>query len=128
MIRLLKVPKPTPKFHDFDEFEPLVAAAESDADAYLLVLLGGEAGLRCGEMFALEQGDVDLAKRQLTVQRSSWKGHITVPKGGRIRHVPLTRRLTAALRAHRHLRGPLVLCAKDAIPLAVAALVATGSL
>src|SRR5207245_2300519 len=76
---------------------------------YLIVLLGGEAGLRCGEMIALEWGDVDLGKRQLCVQRSEWRGHVTVPKGGRLRYVPLTIRLAAALREHRHLRGARVL-------------------
>ena len=76
----------------------------------LIVLLGGEAGLRCGEIMALEWTDVDLAKRQLTVARSEWKGHVTMPKGGRLRYVPLTRRLTDALRDARHLRGPRVLC------------------
>lgn len=44
------------------------------------------------------------------MQRSDWKGHVTVPKGGRLRYVPLTTRLAAALRAHKHLRGKLVLC------------------
>jgi integrase len=29
--------------------------------------MGGEAGLRCGEMMAVEWSDVDLAKRQLRV-------------------------------------------------------------
>ena len=64
----------------------------------LLVLLGGEAGLRCGEMMALEWADIDLDKRQLCVARSEWKGHVTMPKGGRLRYVPLTRRLAEALR------------------------------
>jgi integrase len=54
--------------------------------------------------------DIDFAKRQLTVARSEWKGHVTMPKGGRIRYVPMTRRLTEALREARHLRGPRVLC------------------
>ncbi|HUR21325.1 MAG TPA: hypothetical protein VMZ90_10990 [Vicinamibacterales bacterium] len=36
-----------------------------DQRTYLIVLLGGEAGLRCGEMIALEWGDIDLAERQL---------------------------------------------------------------
>ena len=49
---------------------------------YLLVLLGGEAGLRLGEMMALEWTDVDLRKRQLCVQRSDWKGQVTTTKGG----------------------------------------------
>ena len=41
-------------------------------------------------MMALEWSDIDLAKRQLCVQRSDWKGHVTVPKSGRLRYVPLT--------------------------------------
>ncbi len=67
--------------------------------AHLIVLLGGEAGLRCGEIMALEWRDVDLANRQLCVARSEWKGHVTAPKGGRIRHVPLTEHLAEALKA-----------------------------
>jgi integrase len=85
--------------------------------AHLVVLLGGEAGLRCGEIMALEWTDVDFAKRQLTVARSEWKGHVTMPKGGRIRYVPLTRRLSDALRAARHLRGQRVLCDSEGKPL-----------
>jgi integrase len=38
--------------------------------AHLVALLGGEAGLRCGEMIGLEWGDVDLVKRQMCIQRS----------------------------------------------------------
>jgi integrase len=108
-IKLLKAPKSEASFHDFDEFEQLVEVARSEALALLVVLLGGEAGLRCGEMMALEWTDIDFAKRQLTVARSEWKGHVTMPKGGRIRYVPMTRHLTEALREARHLRGPRVL-------------------
>ncbi len=117
-IRLLRIPKPSAGFYDFDEYEQLVAAAkEMDRNAYLIVLLGGEAGLRCGEIMALEWSDVDLGKRQLCVQRSDWKGHITDTKGGRLRYVPLTIRLAAALREYRHLRGTRVLCQRDGAPL-----------
>ena len=113
-IRLLPTPKPSASFHDFDEYERLVATASRvDGNAHLSVLLGGEAGLRCGEMLALEWSDVNFAKRQLCVERSEWNGQTTAPKGGRLRYVPLTRRLTAALRDHRHLRGPRVLCHGD---------------
>jgi hypothetical protein len=58
-----------------------------------------------------------LGKRQLCVQRSAWKGHVTATKGGRLRYVPLTVRLSAALREHRHLRGARVLCQSDSSPL-----------
>lgn len=105
-------------FHEFEVFETLVEAAGStDRQACLVVLLGGEAGLRCGEMIALEWADVDLGKRQLCVRRSDWNGHVTAPKSGRLRHVPLTVRLTDALRAHRHLRSARVLCREDGSPL-----------
>lgn len=109
-IRLLPLPRASAAFHDFDEYERLVAAAESDANAYLITLLGGEAGLRCGEIMALEWSDVDLSKRQLRIERAEWKGQVSATKGGRVRFVPLTVRLAAALREHRHLRSDRVLC------------------
>jgi integrase len=117
-IRLLPIPKPSAGFYDFEEYERLVEAAKAgDPNAYLIVLLGGDAGLRCGEMMALEWRDVDLGKRQLCVQRSEWKGHVTVPKGGRLRYVPMTVRLAAGLRDRRHLRAARVLCQPDGSPL-----------
>jgi integrase len=78
-----------------------------------MVLLGGDAGLRLGEIIALEWRDVELGARRLTVQRSEWLGHVTVPKGGRSRRLPMTQRLTAALNAARHLRSDRVLCHAD---------------
>jgi integrase len=117
-IRLLPIPKGSAGFYDFDEYERLVAAAKAtDRVPYLIVLLGGEAGLRCGEMMALEWSDVDLVKRQFRVERSDWKGHVTATKGGRVRHVPMTIRLVTALREHRHLRAARVLCQGDGSPL-----------
>ncbi len=104
-------------FYDFDEYERLVDALNPNPNAHLIVLLGGEAGLRCGEMMALEWRDVDLQKRQICVQRSDWKGHVTAPKGGRLRYVPLTVRLATALREHRHLRSARVLCRRMVVAL-----------
>ena len=117
VAKLLAMPKGTASFFDFEEHERLVDAARTDSLARVIVLLGGEAGLRCGEIMALEWTDVSLQKRQLCVARSEWKGHVTVPKGGRLRYVPLTRRLTDALRDARHLRGPRVVCDAKGEPL-----------
>src|SRR5688572_12007317 len=117
-IKLLPVTKGSAAFYDFDEFERLVESADGlDARTHLIVLLGGEAGLRCGEMIALEWGDVDLVNRQLCIRRSDWNGQVTTPKGGRLRHVPLTKRLVTALRGHRHIRSKRVLCQDDTQPL-----------
>jgi integrase len=110
-VRLLRTTQGAIDFYDFDEDERLVtAAADANAQAHLIVLLGGDAGLRSGEMRALEWTDVNFTKRQVCVARNDWRGHVTSTKGGRLRYVPLTRRLAAALQAHRHLRCPRVLC------------------
>jgi integrase len=107
---LLKRQKGRPKFYDFDQYQWLVDAAEKlDPRIHLLVLIGGDAGLRRGEIIALEWPDVDLRRGQLTIERSEWKGQVTNTKGLKYRVVPLTKRLQAALTAHRHLRGDRVL-------------------
>jgi integrase len=116
-ITLLKVSKGAVSFYDFDEYERLVAAANAiDRRTSVLVLLSGEAGLRSGEMIALEWTDIDLVKRLLCVQRNAWEGQVDSPKGGRIRYVRMTARLTAALREARHLRGPRVLYRESGKP------------
>jgi integrase len=109
-IALVRTNKPTATFLDFAAYDRLLAAARADGRlATTIVLLGGDAGLRCGEMMALGWEDVNLAQRQLAVARSEWKGHVTAPKGGRVRYVPLTVRLADALRNVRHLRSERVL-------------------
>jgi integrase len=118
VVKLLPNPKKTMGFHDFDQYERLLSTARRrGAEAYLMVLLGGDAGLRLGEIVALEWRDIDSAARRLTVERSDWRGHVTVPKGGRSRQLPMTQRLTAALKASRHLRSERVLCLPDGVPI-----------
>jgi integrase len=117
-IRLVQAPKASVRFYDFAEFERLVTAAVAfDPRAALIVLLGGEAGLRSGEMVALEWTDIDFVTGQICVQRSAWKGQVAAPKGGRLRNVPMTLRLEKALRDSRHLRGPRVLQRDEGGPL-----------
>ena len=53
----------------------------------------------------------------MRIERSEWKGHVTATKGGRLRYVPLTIRLATALREHRHLKGPRVVCNDNGSPL-----------
>lgn len=97
-IRLLPIARTKMEFYDFTQFERLVDASKAvEVNAHLISLLGGDAGLRCGEMMALEWRDIDLAERRLCVSRSEWKGQVTAPKGGRFRFVPLTQRLVDSL-------------------------------
>ena len=110
-VKLLKVSPSEVPFYEPHEYERLVEAATNIGDHRLLVfvLLGGDAGLRCGEIIALGQTDVDLKRGVLHVRQSEWEGHLTLPKSGRGRKVVLTERLAAALAKNRHLRGPRVL-------------------
>jgi integrase len=117
-IRLVKVPRTDAAFHDFGDYERLLEAALTiDPRSYLIALFGGEAGLRSGEMVALEWADVDLERRQIRVRHSDWNGELTAPKNGRIRFVGMTERLATALRQHRHLRSRRVLCKDDGKPI-----------
>jgi integrase len=116
-VKLLRVDKGKAAFHDVDDYERLVDVARAiDRRTLLIVLLGGDAGLRCGEMIALEWCDIDLTKRQLCVRQSDWNGQVGTPKSGRLRYLPLTERLAAALAEHRHLRSTRVLCQDDGKP------------
>jgi integrase len=113
-IRLLKTSAGSVDFYDFEEYQRLLPAARLvGPTAYLVVLLGGDAGLRAGEMRPLRWTDVNLEKGQLRIERNEWQGHISTTKGNRIRYVPMTSRLQEALRTHRHLRGERVLYRDD---------------
>jgi integrase len=109
-IRLLKPGHTDMEFYEEEDFVRLVdGAAAIDERAYIVVLLGGEAGLRSGEMTALEWTDIDFRRTLLNVNRSEWEGQVGTPKGGRSRMVPMTVGLHDALKTHRHLKGPRVL-------------------
>lgn len=116
-IKLLKVPPQKFDFLTFEELERLLDAVGDDPERRALLLIGAEAGLRQGEIVALEWGDVDLAAGVLTVRRAVWRGIVGSPKGGRERKVPLTLRLSAVLKAHRHLSNERIFVQPDGRPL-----------
>jgi integrase len=97
----------------------LVAASRARLEwLHTAILLGGEAGLRQGEILALEWRDLDFGSANLRIIRSSWKGVVGSTKGGRARVVPITRRLLTALEQQRaQQRGPLVVSAGGGEPL-----------
>lgn len=117
-IELFKVAPKERAFFEFEDFEALVeAAGKIDARTQLVILLGGEAGLRIGETIALEQSDIDYRRGIITVSRAEYRGVVSTPKGGRGRKVPMTRRLAAALKAHRHLKGDRILVGTEEQPI-----------
>ncbi len=81
-IRLQKTARPKMGFYENDDFLALAqAAGKIDTRTLVLVLLGGDAGLRRGEMIGRRWCDVDFRRRQITVRQSAWKDTMGVPKG-----------------------------------------------
>ena len=115
-VKLLRrAQAPEMPFYDFEQHARLVDAARRfSPEAHLTVLLGGDAGLRSGEITALEWGDVDLERGSLLIQRAQWRKVVGLPKGKKSRRVPMTSDLKAALKTQRErtqLKGPRVLLA-----------------
>lgn len=96
-VRLLKLPPSKYDFFDLDEYGRLLTAAATDPVWLTAILCAGEAGLRMGEIIALEWSDLDLGAGHLTVRHSDWFGLVGTTKGGRARTVPMTERLRHAL-------------------------------
>ena len=101
MPKIRKLKRQAQRFAYYDEecYERLVEAASSvDLRCLLVVLLGGDAGLRGGEIVALRLGHCDLRRGVLHVAENEWRGHVGTPKGNRSRQVVMTSRLREALR------------------------------
>lgn len=111
-VKLVKVPPHEMEWYEDEDLNKLLEAARKiGTDAELIVLLGADAGLRAGEMIALEQGDI--RRRILTVSRAEYLGEVQSPKSNRSRKIELTSRLERALSQARHLKGPRVLYDED---------------
>ncbi len=114
-ISRIPVPKTPATFYERADFERLVAAASLlGPDHLAIVLLGGEAGLRAGEMAGLHWRSVQLTRGVIVIEHSLWRGHLTTPKSNRYRSVPLSERLSSVLCSmHPARRGETVLARKD---------------
>jgi integrase len=115
-IRLLKVAQQPFDFLNFEEYAALLEAARTEPESYTAVVFAGDTGARMGELLALEWDDVDFRTGVVRIARSEWMGVLTGTKTGKVRTLPMTRRLQTALSAHRHLRGKRVFCRDDGSP------------
>jgi len=111
-VEKFPVPRTRPKaVLSDDQIEALLeAAAALGTSAEVVVLLAVEAGLRAGEICALEWADVDMKEGAITVQNNSFRGEKQTPKGT-IARIAMTSALRRALERHRRQEpvGPLVL-------------------
>lgn len=111
-VQFLKAPKPEFDYLEFDEAEQLI----SNADIITwrpMITLALKTGLRLGELLALRWQDIDLPNKRLFVRQAVARGIVGTPKSGKAREVPLCDLALVSLKAHRHLRGPLIFCKED---------------
>jgi integrase len=92
---------PLPRSGDLQVFSPeevwaLVRSAGSEQDGALF-LTAAFTGLRMGELLALRWRDVDFAGSAVRVRASYYAGHLTTPKSGKVRAVPLAPDVASAL-------------------------------
>ena len=108
----VKVPQPKWDHLTSEESTRLVGAARSE-DERALLLFALHTGARAGEQIAIEWADLDWTNHLVILRRSSTRGVVGPTKTGKERRVALTGTLERALKAIRHLRGPLVFCNPD---------------
>jgi integrase len=92
---------PAKQSGDIEVFSPeevwaLVRAAASEQDSALF-LTAAFTGLRMGELVALRWRDLDFTGSVLRVRASFSSGHLTTPKSGKVRAVPLAPAVATAL-------------------------------
>lgn len=104
---LLKVTETERDWYEPHEYLRLISGASKCGPRELvLILLGGSAGLRRGEIIALKWSDVDFTRGHLRIDRAVWHDKKDVsaeatPKGNRGRIIPLHPELAEALQAYR---------------------------
>jgi integrase len=79
-----------------EEIAALVRAADSEQDAAIF-LTAAFTGLRQGELIALRWRDVDFPGSAIRVRASYTNGHLTSPKSGKVRSVPMASQVAEVL-------------------------------
>ncbi|MFZ1992899.1 MAG: site-specific integrase [Solirubrobacteraceae bacterium] len=79
-----------------EEVWALVRAAATDQDGALF-LTAAFTGLRMGELIALRWRDIDFRASAVRVCASYYAGHLTTPKSGKVRAVPMAPDVASAL-------------------------------
>ena len=117
-IKWLEVPPQDFEFLDFEETELFLLHVEKKW--FNLMFFFIKTGLRLGEALALRWTDVHLDRKLMWIGRSTNRGHVTTPKNGQGRWIPLSDDCVEMLKNQRLLTGllgGLVFCKADGSPL-----------
>jgi len=91
-----------------EEVQKLLDAAENiGSDTHAVILTAVRTGVRMGELFGLQWGDLDFNSRFLEVRRNITRGRIETPKSGQLRRVDMSKQLSEALQELRKRRKVL---------------------
>ena len=115
------IPQQKFDYLSFEELSRLTEAVKVDPERWALVLLGADAGVRQREMIALEWGNLNSVAGALMFSVLVAAASSARPKRSGTQ-APLTARLKAAAKAHRHLKSELVFCRWDAKPFTLSAI------
>jgi integrase len=119
-VEFVRTELPEVDFYDFGQYARLTReAAGIGLRVLVLVLLGGDAGLRRNEMIALVPEDVNLSLRLITVRHQDLRGRLISTKGNRPRVIPMTTALHEALAEHLKSRAGRVLVNDQGGPLSI---------
>lgn len=98
--KLPRLFKDAPKLSDAPSADEVRAFLEhADGWLHTAIAIAAYAGLRVGEVCALEVGDVNLAERLLHVRRAISDTEVVTPKSGKGRTVPIAEPLVAVIAA-----------------------------
>ena len=99
-VSRLRVPRIERRFLEPAEITALLEAAEAPVDTILYLAV--YSGLRRGELFGLQWGDLDEEANQIRVRRSNYQGVLTTPKTKHSeRTVDLPTRIVTLLQEYR---------------------------
>ena len=104
-VEWAKVTKPEIEFFTHEETERILEAV--DEEWLPMILLAVRTGMRRGELLGLDWEDVDLEQRKIHVRKSFSGGHLTTPKGGRARAIPLSPQVISTLSKVKIGSGPV---------------------
>ncbi len=93
-------------FWDREQSEAFLSSIrELEPKWYPFFLLALRTGMRQGELFGLQWGDLDFVKRKIHIKRAMRKRVVHTPKNNRFRMVPMTDQVHDTLKGHRHLKS-----------------------
>jgi integrase len=101
-VKALRLPPPRTQFWVPEQSEDFLAQVKRlRPEWYTFFLCALRTGMRMGELVGLHWENVDFVRKCINVRYSYSHGHLTSPKSGKNRQIPMSSDLYQALKAHK---------------------------